>query len=61
MLIGEEIYAAGAYVSGEAEQLGTIAGTDIAKLILIGLLLVGIVLTSAGSEVIQSILGAEKI
>lgn len=43
-LIGEEIFAAGAYVSKDPTQLGTIVAQDWSRLIMIGLILLGSVL-----------------
>lgn len=40
-LIGEEFFAASAYLSGDAEQLGSLKGQDIGKLIAAGLLILG--------------------
>jgi hypothetical protein len=40
-LIGEEFFAASAYLSGEPEQLGSLKGQDVGKLIVALLLLVG--------------------
>jgi hypothetical protein len=47
-LIGEELYAASAYLSREPLILGSIKGQDLAKAILIGLIVVGVILASAG-------------
>jgi hypothetical protein len=47
-LIGEELYAASAYLSHEPLILGSIKGQDLAKAILIGLIVVGAVLASFG-------------
>lgn len=41
-LIGEELYAAGAYLSQDPAQMGSLRGQDIVKLLLMLLLLVGI-------------------
>lgn len=40
-LIGEELYAAGAYLSRDAVEVGTIRGQDFAKLVLLFLLIAG--------------------
>lgn len=42
-LIGEEIYAAGAYLSGDAVQTGSLRGQDIAKAIIFLLIIIGII------------------
>lgn len=47
-LIGEELYAASAYLSRDPATLGSIKGQDYTKLLVIGAILVGIVLESAG-------------
>jgi len=49
-LIGEELYAAGAYLSREPILLGSIRGTDIAKALLLLLGLVGIVSATLGNN-----------
>ncbi len=41
-LIGEELYAAGAYLSEDPVQVGSLRGQDIAKLVVLLLLLIGI-------------------
>lgn len=40
-LIGEELYAAGAYLSKDAVQVGSLKGQDIGKLIILALILAG--------------------
>ena len=45
-LIGEEFFAASAYLSGDANQLGSLKGQDVGKLIVGGLLLTGCVLAT---------------
>lgn len=40
-IIGEEVYAAGAYLSREPAQLGSVRGQDVAKLIVLALVLTG--------------------
>ena len=47
-IIGEELYAASAYLSREPLILGSIKGQDLAKAILIGLIVLGVVLASFG-------------
>jgi hypothetical protein len=48
-LIGEEFFAASAYLAGEPTQLGSLFGQDIAKLIAMAVILVGVVLATLGS------------
>lgn len=47
-LIGEELYAASAYLSREPVQIGTLRGQDIGKALILGVLGVGTVLATAG-------------
>ena len=41
-LIGEELFAASAYLSGEPKQLGSIKGQDVAKMIAMAAIIVGV-------------------
>jgi hypothetical protein len=47
-LIGEELFVAGAYLSREPRQLGSLKGQDLGKAIILVLLLVGIVVQTIG-------------
>jgi hypothetical protein len=47
-LIGEELYAASAYLSGEPKLVGALKGADLMKLLIIGSVIVGCVLESLG-------------
>jgi hypothetical protein len=47
-LMGEELFLAGAYLSREPRQLGSLKGQDMAKAVILVLLLVGMVVQSAG-------------
>lgn len=47
-LIGEELYAASAYLSREPLQLGSLKGQDYAKALIMIVLLVGFILTTFG-------------
>ena len=47
-LIGEELYAAGAYLSKEPRLLGSLKGSDLMKAVLILIIVVGCVLETAG-------------
>jgi hypothetical protein len=49
-LIGEELYAASAYLSGEARLVGGLKGADMLKLLMILTILVGCVLESFGAH-----------
>lgn len=48
-LIGEELYAASAYLSKEPVQVGTLRGQDIGKGIVLGAIAVGTVLATVGA------------
>ncbi|QDT64038.1 DUF6754 domain-containing protein [Calycomorphotria hydatis] len=45
-LIGEELFAASAYLSGEPQQLGSLKGQDVGKLLCVVLIIVGCVLAT---------------
>jgi hypothetical protein len=47
-LIGEELYAASAYLSREPVQVGTLRGQDIGKGIVLGMIVIGTLLATAG-------------
>jgi hypothetical protein len=57
LLIGEEIYAAGAYLSGNPIQGGAIRGQDYGKIVALILIILGVLATAAGSSAISSLLG----
>ncbi len=47
-LIGEEFFAASAYLSGEPEQLGSLKGQDVGKVVVAILLVVGVLMATLG-------------
>jgi len=47
--IGEELYASGAYCSGDSEQVATIAAEDIVKIIAFIIMIVGVIAGYAGA------------
>ncbi len=47
-LIGEELFAAGAYLSREPAQLGSLKGQDLGKALILALLLIGVIVQTAG-------------
>ena len=55
-IIGEELYAAGAYVSGNKMRLGAIAGQDCIKLAVMAIIVLGTIMTSFGSSFVQELL-----
>ncbi len=48
-LIGEEFFAASAYLSGEPEQLGSLKGQDVGKVLVAVVLLIGVALATLGA------------
>ena len=56
VLIGEELYAASAYLSREATLLGSLRGQDVGKAFLVVIIIIGIILSSAGSMAITNLL-----
>jgi hypothetical protein len=48
-LIGEEFFAASAYLSGQPDQLGSLKGQDLGKAILGGIIIVGCVLATVAA------------
>jgi len=57
-LIGEELYAASAYLSQDAVQLGSILGQDLCKIIAAVILAIGAVVTAAGSDFFTTLLSS---
>ncbi len=55
-LIGEELYAASAYLSREPVLLGSLRGQDVGKAFLMIVLLVGTVLTLVGVPILRQLL-----
>jgi len=51
-IMGEEIYAVGAYLSEDKAMIGSIGGQDIGKIIIILLLLIGSILVNLGVDVL---------
>jgi len=58
-LIGEELYAASAYISKDPLMVGSIKGQDWVKAILIGVLLLGVILETAGVHWLTAFLQAK--
>jgi hypothetical protein len=53
-LLGEELYAAGSYVSGDPERLATISGQDAVKFLIMFILIIGALLPQLITEVINT-------
>ncbi|HEY6867937.1 MAG TPA: DUF6754 domain-containing protein, partial [Candidatus Eisenbacteria bacterium] len=47
-LIGEELYAASAYLSGEPKLVGSLKGADLIKIVIVIVLVAGCILETAG-------------
>jgi hypothetical protein len=58
-LMGEELYAAGAYLSREPAQMGSIKGQDITKAVVGLYMIVATILLAAGSGLLKSLLTIE--
>jgi hypothetical protein len=56
IMIGEEVPAAGAYLSQERAQLASIRTQDVYKFIAVGLLILGWILVQAGNTIVTQIL-----
>jgi hypothetical protein len=54
-LIGEEIFAAGAYLSKDPVSVGTVAAGDIARYVILALLVIGSILMTAGVRVLADL------
>lgn len=57
ILFGEEIYAASASITGDVRTIGTLAGEDWVKVILLALMTIGVLAWAAGSEYIYNLMG----
>jgi hypothetical protein len=56
-LIGEEVYAAGAYLSNDPVELGTLIGQDYGKILVVVLIILGYLMYLLSSNVLYNILG----
>ncbi len=55
-LIGEELYAASAYLSREPKQVGSLKGQDMGKMIILASIILGSLLVSTGVEkIVQAV------
>lgn len=55
-LIGEELLAAGAYISQDPARLGSIQGQDYAKLVALVVILLGVIFSTAGRDIVTGLL-----
>jgi len=58
VMIGEEMLAAGAYLSRDPGQLATIRTQDIMKMVLIGILILGVITLSFANEAVITLLSS---
>jgi len=56
LLIGEEVYAAGAYLSKNSAMVGAIVAQDIYRIVFAALLIIGLVLSAIGSTVLSDLM-----
>lgn len=55
-LLGEEVMAAGAYVSDDPTAKGSFEGQDILKFIAVAIIVLGVVAINLGSEIVRSMM-----
>jgi hypothetical protein len=56
-LIGEEIYSAGAYLTNDAPVIASLAGQDVGRIIAVILSVLGVLLSTMGSELLLDLFG----
>ena len=61
VLIGDEYYAATAYITRQPTLLGSLVGQDVSKMILLGLVLLGALLLTAGSPLMLNLFGDKDL
>jgi len=49
VLVGEELFAAGAYLCGDTARIGSLLGQDLARLLAIALILIGVIVTTGAT------------
>lgn len=52
-LIGEEMFAASAYLSKDPKQIGSLKGQDMAKALILGAIIIGCIMMTAGQDWIK--------
>lgn len=57
LMIGEEIYAVAAAITGDPVQMGSITAQDIGKIILFALAVIGVIAMLYGSDIIIQLVG----
>lgn len=61
VIIGDEYYAATAYITRQPTLLGSIVGQDWVKLLLLSLILVGVILAMFGVPLVSNLMGKEDL
>jgi len=56
LLIGEEFYAASAYLSKDADQTASVAGIDVWKIMALAFIIVGTLLINIGFPILNDLL-----
>ena len=56
LIIGDEMFAANAYISQDEQQIANIAGQDIVRIIILALMVLGTLASLAGTDVIANFL-----
>jgi hypothetical protein len=56
VLIGEEIYSAGAYLAKDSEMIASLAGQDMGKLLALALIILGTLAVTVGSDILTRLL-----
>ena len=59
-LLGEELYAASAYLSQEPVQLGSLKGQDLGKFLIIIIIIVGVITRIFGSPFLSNLLNIQQ-
>ncbi len=56
-LIGEEVFSAGAYLTNDGPMIGSLAGTDVGRIIAVALGILGALMITAGSQALVQFFG----
>jgi len=60
LTIGEEYYAASAAIAGDRTQLGSIVGTDVLKIAVLAIILIGVILVAASPDLAKNLITVLK-
>ena len=56
LIIGDEMFAVSAAISGDKQQIGSIAGQDIARAVIVVMMIVGLLASLIGTDVVANLL-----